>query len=97
MDKILGALSLCRKAGKLVGGMDETENAIKSNKATTIFICNDVSERSKKKADGIGNTVPIGRNMEDLSPIFGKNTGIFTVTDERFLRLILKTIEEQSV
>ena len=45
----LSALGLCKKAGALVRGRDETFSAVSAGKINTVFIAADISERSKKE------------------------------------------------
>ncbi|NLN55760.1 MAG: hypothetical protein GX148_05605 [Clostridiales bacterium] len=48
MDKILSALSLCRKAGKVALGAEQVVTAIRAKKARVVLIASDVSANTLK-------------------------------------------------
>ncbi len=49
MDRVLSALGLARKAGKLVFGADAVVGAIRDKKAFLVVITRDASETTKKR------------------------------------------------
>ena len=49
MADISGTLSMARKAGKLVLGMDEVKNACKGRRACGVIVARDLSPKSLKE------------------------------------------------
>lgn len=102
-DKILGAVSLCRKAGKLVMGADTTEQAVYKRQASLVLVTKDLSPRSLKRmtlaceATGVPMLL-LPRDMHELAPCAGKPYGIFAICDAGFAKMMkdaVKTISEQ--
>ena len=56
-DKLLAAISLCRKAGKLVKGFDAVQESVYRGKAVLVLLAADVSDGTAKR---------MGRTCEDL-------------------------------
>lgn len=84
-----GLLSVCRKAGKLVCGMDIAKSACESGKAAAVFAARDVSPRSLKEIRFccVKNSVKIYRlsmTIEQIANAVGKAAGILAVTDKGF-------------
>lgn len=92
-SKLFGALSLCRKAGKLVMGADAAEEAARSRKAALLLASSDLSARSLRRMEQVGREsgVPLltlSSSMEELAPYAGKEYGIFAVCDKGFAKMI---------
>lgn len=92
-DKLTGALSLCRKAGRLVMGGDASEEAARSRKAAMVLVTSDLSGRSVKRMRSVCQECAIPfltlpRKMDELAPLVGKEYGIFAVCDQGFARMI---------
>jgi len=49
MEKLYNFLGLCKKAGKLVSGAFQTEEAIQNKSACLVIISEDASDNTKKK------------------------------------------------
>ena len=75
-DKILSLLSLATKAGKVTGGEDSVEKAVKGKKASLVIISSEASENTRKKFRNMCSyyKVPfyIYGTKEDLGHFTGK-------------------------
>ena len=58
-QKLFAALSLCKKAGRLVLGFDAVMDSVYRGKARLVLLAGDVSEGTAKR---------VRRNCEDLVP-----------------------------
>lgn len=103
-EKLLGLLSLSRKAGKLKVGFEPALESSMMGEAALILTASDLSEKSLHRLqtklaalDGPPRVVPIAYTMEELSRITRKLTGICTVCDTGFARGIetLMTDDEE--
>lgn len=93
MDKLLGALSLCRKAGKLVMGFDPVAESAAKGKAQLVLLAADLAEGSRKKAlrfcDAAGlepRALPL--TQQELLAVTPKRTGVFAVIDKGLAQLV---------
>ncbi len=97
MNKLLGALGLAKRAGKLVSGSDAVLEGIRSRKAKAVYICSDASDNTKKKfCDsckyyGIEYSI-LSCKMTDLSSAIGKmgNIAVVYVSDEEMNKAVRK-------
>ena len=48
-DSVLSLISIARKAGKIAAGEFQTENAVKSGKASLVIVSEEASANTKKK------------------------------------------------
>lgn len=85
-NRLLSAIGLCKRAGKLVMGFDMAADTVVSGKACGIFLCRDLSPKSGKSIsriceewDCIPKTLPV--TMDEIAFIVGRRTGILAVTD----------------
>lgn len=95
-DKFLNALGLCFKAGKLGVGHDASKEAVRNNTAQLCILCCDASERLKKEFHNmsdirIADTV---YSMSDIKSAIGTASGVLTVNDAGFAKLIDGTLKE---
>lgn len=91
--KLAGAISLCRKAGRLAAGGDAAQDAIYSGKADLVLLAKDLSERSARKFQKICGEkgIPwlgLAWTMVDLAFYTGREYGIFAVCDPGFAKMI---------
>lgn len=93
MDKLLGALSLCRKAGKLVMGFDPVAESAAKGRAQLVLLAADLAEGSRKKAlrfcDAAGlepRALPL--TQQQLLAVTPKRTGVFAVIDKGLAQLV---------
>ena len=49
LNKTLNLLTICAKAGKLIGGFDKSMGAVKEGKSAAILLACDVSEKTAKE------------------------------------------------
>jgi large subunit ribosomal protein L30e len=78
MDKALGYLALCAKAGKLVMGADNCAQAIGHGKVKLLLLASDASPNATNRAGKMasGRQIPLLRCPEtkrELSEAAGKN------------------------
>ena len=93
MDKLLGALSLCRKAGKLVMGFDPVAESAAKGKAQLVLLAADLAEGSRKKAlrfcDAAGlepRALPL--TQQELLAVTPKRTRVIAVIDKGLAQLV---------
>ena len=99
MDKILGTIGLCIRAGKLVHGFDAVMAEIKDNagKVSGVLTASDLSEKTKKEVafhrEKAGVEVTeIPETLDELKQVTGKRTGILAVLDDGLYGSIIKNI-----
>lgn len=99
MADVSGTLSICRRAGKLVGGMDEVKGCCQRNEAKAVLITRDFSENSygeiRRTAERF--RVPIiiiDMSMDDVGYSVGKRFGVMAVCDAGFAKAIEKKIAQ---
>lgn len=85
-DKFLSMLGIARKAGAAVPGFDKAKECMSRRSARVIFVCSDISEKTRKELCFFAKRANIGVitsrfNMFDFSCAVGSKTGIVTVTD----------------
>ena len=93
------SLGLCRKAGALLRGREETINAVKIKETDTVFISSDISERSKKEVMNSveENTKIISLNYtkEQLGYAAGvKPMAIFSVKNVGLKEMLLSRLDK---
>ncbi len=99
MADITGSLTMCRRAGKLVLGMDEVKNACRSKKAAGVIVAKDLSERSLSEIAYVCDTEGIKLyrtdcTMDDIGYALGKVYGIIAVADSGFMKSMAKNLQE---
>ena len=101
-DKLFGALSLCRKAGKLKLGMDVACEALAKKQCALLLFSGDLSPRSARKAQQAAQQANIQTRtlpyaMEQLTSITGKEYGIMAVCDHHFAQMIKNQIDQMPI
>lgn len=98
-DPLLGALGICRKAGKLLHGYDRVEEAVMQGKAFLVLLACDASRRTvQHMQDTCEGLVPCavmqlsGAELRMLTP---KPAAVFAVADENLAHLCEKHLEKQ--
>lgn len=90
-DKLLSALGMCRRAGKLKIGFDAAAAAADKN-APMVVVASDIAERTRKnielKCVGLTKLVEIGRTQQEIENVVGRKFVVAAVCDENFARLI---------
>lgn len=99
MADISGTLSMCRRAGRLTGGMDEVKGACARGEARAVLVTRDFSDNSfneiKRTAEKF--RVPIiiiDMSMDDVGGSVGRRFGVMAVCDAGFARAIEKKIAQ---
>ena len=82
-----GILTMCRKAGKLVMGMDMVKQACNEGSARAVFTASDISEKSLKEARFVCA-------MDGIWYGLGKKLGIMAMTDAGFAKSCAKGLEQ---
>jgi len=95
-------LSLCQKAGKLLSGEFQCEQAIKTGKAKMIIIAKDASSNTKKlfKDKCKFRNIPLYElgSKEQLGHTIGKDQrASLAVIDENFYRKLKQLLENEEV
>lgn len=97
MSDISGLLTICRRAGKLVLGMDEVKSACRGKRAFGVIIASDLSAKSFKEIAFVcgEEAVPLYRSdmsMDDIGAALGKVYGIIAVADNGFMKAAAKKL-----
>ena len=97
--KLLSAISLCRKAGKLRMGMDVVREAVQDGSAKLVLLASDLAKRSEGQilAACEGRKVPVHTlplDMEALWQVTGKKYGILAVCEDGFAKMIIGLLSE---
>ena len=90
-QQLLGALSLCRKAGKLVMGFDAVVEAVMKGKTDYLLLASDISpktaDRIKMAVDGLAEVHPRPLAQTDLLAVSRKPVAIYAAADAGVARL----------
>ena len=99
-DKVLSALSLAAKAGKIKSGEFQTEAAVKDGSALFVLVASDASENTKKKfRDACAYAeIPIAEygDREILGRCIGKDfRASAAVTDPSFVKMLQNALQNE--
>ena len=97
IDKTLGMLGICAKAGKIISGTEIVIEYIKKNKVKLVIVAQDASEKSKQNMKYIctKNNIDIKEygTVEENSKAIGKNNrAIIAVLDDKLAKNIISKI-----
>ena len=98
--KVLGFISLCRRAGRLTTGMDAAVEKAEKGEAHLLLLAQDLSPRSAARLRQKLPDIPVISlpcTMQTISRYTGKNSGILAVCDENFaggIRAMMSDEEE---
>ncbi len=101
-QKILRAVSLCRKAGRLVCGFDASAKAMNTGEAELLIILGDLSpgstERIRFRAEATDTDFIILEETDvyDVARVLPKPSGIIAITDKNLAAMVRKTIEDNN-
>ena len=97
-DKLLGAISLARRAGKLVMGFDAVKESVLKGKSKLVFCASDLSPKTRIRVDHFcedmamaARTVPL--TQDELVQVCPKRTGVFAVEDRGLAFLVKSKLE----
>ncbi len=97
MADIKGTLSICRRAGKLIGGADEVKAACRRKEARLVIAASDISGKSLKEIKFICDRekAPLAvapETADDFGACIGKRWAVVAITDPGFAKAILKKL-----
>ena len=101
-SKLLSALGLCKKAGKLTVGFDVVSEAIRRGNAALLVLTGDLSPKSAARITAIAQEhnvrhLTIGAAMDDIERLLGKRAGILAIADQGLAEVVARQVEEESV
>lgn len=90
---------MCRRAGKLILGMDEVKSACRAGKARGVLVAVDLSSKSRKEAAFVCEEydVPLyegGVTMEQIGASLGKVYGVMAIADAGFMKSAAKKLAQ---
>lgn len=98
MDKLLGALSLARKAGVVAQGFDSVKEKVISGEAFLVLTASDLSDGSRRRVETfckeLAPCFSLPYTADELLTVFRKRSGVFAVCDENFAKLCLKHLQQ---
>ncbi len=99
MSSKTGLLSMCRKAGRMVMGMDMVKDACSTGAAKAVFTASDFSPKSLKEIRFVCcrygvKLYALGLTMDEIAEGVGKRSGAVAITDAGFARSCAKGLEE---
>ena len=98
MNKLLFALSLAKKSGKLVVGFDAVKTATIHGNAHIVLLATDLSEKTIKRVqyfcEDITDVYNTGLTQFEISQVAQRLTGVLAVTDENLAVLARNAIKE---
>lgn len=98
-QKLLSAVSLCRKAGKLVMGFDAVHESVMSGKAWLVLLAADVSDGTAKRMARTCEDITECRRMPltqlELCGISYKKVGVYSVLDENLANLCSQYLADE--
>ena len=97
MSGLHGILSICRRAGKVVGGMDEVKASVAKGNAKIVLCASDISDNSRReiafRCDKYGVKIyDVPETMSEISDAVGKRFGILAIEDKGFSEAIVKRL-----
>ena len=97
MNKLLFALSLAKKSGKLVVGFDAVKSAVIHGNAHIVLLANDLSEKTIKRVqyfcEDITDVYNTGLTQFEISQVAGRLTGVLAVADENLAILARNALQ----
>lgn len=98
-QKLFSALSLCRKAGKLVLGFDAVAGSVYAGQAALVLLAADASDgtarRMQRTCEGLAPCRRMPLTQQQLCAITYKKVGVYAVTDENLAILCTKSLEHE--
>ncbi len=95
-QKLLGALGLARRAGKLVAGFDAVCETAQKGGALLVLLCADASTGTARRVRAACQgycpvrAIPLGQG--DIAAITGKPAGVLAITNKDFKVLCLNAL-----
>ena len=99
MNKIMFALSLAKKSGKLIYGFDPVKQAVADGTAKMVFATSDTSAKTIKRVQQFCQDVMevnvTSLTQFEVAQITNKLTGVFAVVDENIAVLCKNAISSE--
>lgn len=99
MNKIMFALSLAKKSGKLIYGFDPVKQAVQDGTAKLVCVTADTSEKTVKRVhwfcEGIIEVNTLSLTQFEIAQITNKLTGVFAIVDENMAILCRNAINSE--
>lgn len=97
-DKVFNALSLCKKAGKLVSGFDAVCDSMRASQAKLLLFASDVSPKTRKRVQdqNIGSIAEIllPFSQQQIAFITQKPVGVLAVADQDLAALCMGAFQK---
>lgn len=97
MNKLLFALSLAKKSGKLVMGFDAVKTAVIHGTAHIVLLAEDLSEKTVKRVnyfcEDLTEVHNTGLTQFEISQVAGRLTGVLAVADENLAILARNALQ----
>ncbi len=95
----MAALSLSKKAGKLILGFDVVKEAIQDKKAKLILLSEELSPKTRKEMDFLCGKYGVRQKelpfrLDEIWYLIGKRVGVIAVTDAGLAEKIISTADE---
>ena len=95
MDKLLSALGLARRAGRLAMGHDDVKHALRRGDARLIVLASDASPRLAEELRGLAGDTPVygtRYGMDDFGQQLGRRFAAAAVTERGLAALAEKAL-----
>ena len=95
-EKLLSALSMARRAGKLKIGLEASKDAARAG-APAVVITKDTSERTQRAirecCTDRTEVIMLLETQQDIADKFGWKFGVAAITDNNFAELVRRSAE----
>lgn len=98
MNKTLSVMGLARRAGKLIIGHDAVMLSVRNLRAKAVILTSDASLRHRRELEAAqfqGRIVILQCTMKEAGFATGKNSCIFAIEDDGFVKAIDKSLSEE--
>lgn len=100
MDKLLQAITLAKRAGKLIMGFDVVKSSLQKGEAFLLITASDISEKTDKEARFLSEQfecprIAVPYTLDALWYAVGKRVGVMSVTDEGLANKIASLADAQ--
>lgn len=99
-NKTLNLLTICAKAGKLIGGFDKSLSAVKEGTSSCILLASNVSAKTAKEVRFVCQKYNIPVYISDFTAqqafvALRKEYAVFSVNDKGFAKKFAEYSEQQ--
>ena len=99
MEQFISALTLSKRAGKLLLGFDVVKEAVQNRTAKLIVLANDLSPKTKKEVRFLLESQPVPvleppLKMDEIWYLLGKKAGVIAITDDGFAKKLLSLAKQ---